>query len=138
MYKYFLFSLTFLASAQRAFTTADYQHAEKFMTYNTNSLVLQNSVRPNWLPNDRFWYHNTVAVGADFILGDPTRGTRQPAFDHAKLAVTLSKAADVVYGAHSLPFQEIEFSPDGQFVRFSAAPKKWKCDVRGAECLSEG
>src|SRR5580658_8900542 len=138
MYKYLLFSLTFLASAQRVFTAADYQHAEKFMTYNTNSLVFQNSVRPTWLPNDHFWYRNTVADGAEFILVDPARGTRQPAFDHAKLAVTLSKAADVVYGPHALPFQEIEFSPDGQFIHFNAASKKWKCDVGGAECISEG
>jgi dipeptidyl-peptidase 4 len=138
MYKYFLFSLTLLASAQRIFTAADYEHAEKFMTYNTNPLVFQNSVRPTWLANDRFWYRNTVADGAEFILVDPVKGTRQPAFDHAKLAVTLSKAADVVYGPHSLPFQEIEFSPDGQFIHFTAASKKWKCDVGGAECLSEG
>src|SRR5579863_10713034 len=121
MYKYLLFSLTFLASAQRIFTAADYAHAEKFMTYNTTSLVFQNSVRPTWLAPDqgvdRFWYRNTLSDGAEFILVDPARGTRLPAFDHAKLAVTLSKAADIVYAAHTLPFLEIEFTPDGQFIR---------------------
>src|ERR1035437_4040111 len=119
MLKYFLFSLTFLASAQRIFTAADYEHAEKFMTYNTNPLVFQNSVRPTWLPDDRFWYRNTLADGAEFILVDPTRATRLPAFDHTRLAVALSKAAGAVYGAHQLPFQEIEL--DGQFVLFNAA-----------------
>src|ERR1700683_3050123 len=107
MHKYFLFSLTFLASAQRVFTAADYEHAEKFMTYNTNSLVFQNSVRPTWLPDGHFWYRNTLADGAEFILVDPARGTRLPAFDHAKLAVTLSKAAGTVFAPHQLPFQEI-------------------------------
>src|SRR5271155_1763673 len=109
MYKYFFFSLTFLASAQRVFTAADYARAEKFMTYNTNSLVFQNTVRPTWMADDRFWYRNTLADGAEFVLVDPARGTRVPAFDHARLAVALSKAAGVVYGAHSLPVQEIEF-----------------------------
>ena len=136
MYKYLFFSLTLLASAQRVFTAADYAHAEKFMTYNTNSLVFQNAVRPTWLPDDRFWYRNTLADGAEFVLVDPTRATRLPAFDHTRLAVALSKAAGAVYGAHQLPFQEIEL--DGQFVLFNAASKKWKCDLAGAECVSQG
>jgi dipeptidyl-peptidase 4 len=136
MYKYLLFALTFLASAQRIFTAADYAHAEKFMTYNTTSLVSQNSVRPNWLANDSFWYRNTLADGAEFILVDPAHGTRLRAFDHAKLAASLSKAAGVAYTAHQLPFQEIEL--DGQFVMFNAASKKWKCDAAGADCVSEG
>lgn len=138
MYKYSFFLLTVLASAQQVFTAADYAHAEKFMTYNTSSLVFQNSVRPNWLPDDRFWYRNTIADGSEFILVDPARGTRAAAFDHAKLAVALSKAAGAVFAAHQLPFQEIELSPDSQFVRFTAVSKKWKCDVAGSECVSEG
>jgi dipeptidyl aminopeptidase/acylaminoacyl peptidase len=136
MYKYIFFSLAFVASAQRVFTAADYAHAEKFMTYNTNSLVFENTVRPTWLPDDRFWYRNTLADGAEFVMVDPTRGTRLPAFDHTQLAVALSKATGTVYGAHQLPFQEIEI--DGQFVLFNAASKKWKCDLAGAECVSQG
>src|ERR1700722_5702260 len=104
MYKYLLFSLTFLASAQRVFTAADYAHAEKFMTYNTTSLVFQNAVRPAWLAADRFWYRNTLADGAAVTLVGPARATRPPAFDHAKLAVAPSKAAGVVYAAQVLPF----------------------------------
>ncbi|MGA3189476.1 MAG: DPP IV N-terminal domain-containing protein [Bryobacteraceae bacterium] len=138
MYKYFFFSLSILA-AQQVFTPADYAHAEKFMPYNVNSLVSQNAVRPDWLPHDLFWYRNTLPDGAsEFVLVDPARGTRLPAFDHVKLAAALSKAAAATYTAHQLPFQEIEFSGDGQSVLFSAASKKWKCDVAGAACVSEG
>jgi dipeptidyl-peptidase-4 len=136
MYKYLFFSLTFLASAQRVFTAADYAHAEKFMTYNTNSLVFQNAVRPTWMADDRFWYRNTLADGAEFVLVDPARGSRVPAFDHAKLAAALSKAAGAAYSAHQLPFQEIDL--DTKFVRFNAASKKWVCDLGGTECLSAG
>src|ERR1019366_174389 len=136
MHKYLLFSLAFIANAQRVFTAGDYARAEKFMTYNTNSLVFQNTVRPAWLPDDRFWYRNTLADGAEFVMVDPTRGTRLPAFDHTQLAVALSKATGTVYAAHQLPFQEIEI--DGQFVLFNAASKKWKCDLAGAECVSQG
>jgi dienelactone hydrolase/Tol biopolymer transport system component len=139
MYKYLLL-IPALLTAQRAFTAADYAHAEKFMTYNTTNLVFQNSVRPTWLEGGagKFWYRNTLADGAEFILVDPSRATRIPAFDHAKLAVALSKAAGAVYSAHQLPFQEIEFSADAQSILFTAASKKWKCDVAGAQCVSEG
>ncbi len=139
MYKY-LFLIPALLPAQRVFTAADYAHAEKFMTYNTTNLVFQNSVRPTWLGGDqgadRFWYRNTIPGGAEFILVNPARATRTQAFDHAKLAAALSKAAGAVYGPHSLPFQEIEFSGDS--ILFTAASKKWKCDVAGAQCVSEG
>ena len=43
------------AFSQTRVTAADYQRAEKFMTYNTASLVVRSGVRPNWLPGDRFW-----------------------------------------------------------------------------------
>src|SRR5205823_694610 len=85
------------ASAQQKFTAADYQRAEKMMGYNTTTLVLRSLVdssrgglRVNWLPDDRFWYRVTTSGGAEFILVDPARGTRGPAFDHSRLAAALS------------------------------------------------
>src|ERR1017187_10511170 len=80
-------------SQTRQVTAADYAHAEKFMGYNTNQLVLRSGVRPNWLPDERFWYRVTTDVPAagttegssEFILVDPAAHTRQPAFDQVKL-----------------------------------------------------
>ena len=117
----------------RQVTVADYAHAEKFMGYNTNQLVLRTGVRPNWLPDERFWYRVTTGVPADgaaesapaeFILVDPVAHTRQPAFDHAKLAATLSAVAGEKYTADRLPFTEITFSDDGHSVSFTAATKQ--------------
>src|SRR5258708_14588445 len=93
------------SDAPPALTAADYQRAEKFMTYNTTPLVLRSGVRPNWLPDDRFWYRVTTAEGAEFILVDPAKGTRAPAFDHVKLAAALSSAASRPIDAKNLPFQ---------------------------------
>jgi dipeptidyl aminopeptidase/acylaminoacyl peptidase len=63
----------------RALTAADYERAEKFMTYNTTPLVLRGGVRPTWLaadPSDRFWYRTTTEKGAETVLVDAARGTR--------------------------------------------------------------
>jgi hypothetical protein len=65
----------------RVLTADDYAHAEKFMGYNTNPLVLHSGVRPAWLPDDRFWYRVATEDGTEFALVDPAKGTRAPAFD---------------------------------------------------------
>jgi dipeptidyl-peptidase-4 len=66
-------------SAQpRALTADDYAHAEQFMSYNVNPLVLHGAVRPNWLPDGRFWYRVQTETGSAFVLVDPAKGTRAP------------------------------------------------------------
>jgi len=57
-------------------TADDYRRAERFMNYNANPLVLGGAVRPNWLPDDRFWYRNAFTGGFEFVLVDPARRTR--------------------------------------------------------------
>src|SRR4051794_28424211 len=101
-------------SAQQKFTTADYQRAERLMTYNTTPLVHRTGVRPNWILGERFWYRVTTVEGAEFVLVDPAKGTRAPAFDHVKLAAALATAAGRTIDAKNLPFQELEFTADGQ------------------------
>src|SRR5450755_2374702 len=95
-------------TAQERITAADYARAEKSMTYNTTPLMFGSGVRPTWLPDERFWYRNTTAIGSQFVLVDPAKGTRQPAFDHAKLAGTLSLAAGTIYEPTRLPFTDLE------------------------------
>jgi len=131
------FSAAIPSPAQQRFTTADYARAEKFMGYNATPLVYNSGVRPTWLPDERFWYRNTTANGNEFVLVDPARGTRQPAFDHAKLAAALNVAAGTTYDPRRLPFTELEFSADAQSVTVSAGGRRWKCDVQGAQCSAD-
>src|SRR5579872_930736 len=86
-----------VAQQHPLFTAADYARAEKMMGYNTTALVVRSGVRPSWLPDERFWYRVTTGDGSEFVLVDPARGTREPAFDHVKLGLALSKAANAVY-----------------------------------------
>jgi len=119
---------------QRPYTAADYQRAEKFMGYNTNSLVLRSGVRPSWLNDERFWYRVTTADGGEFILVDPAKGTKEPAFDQANLASALSRATGSSYSAYNLPFQTFEMSDDDKAITFTAANRRWTCDRAGAQC----
>src|SRR5260370_6055905 len=117
------------------FTSADYARAEKFMGYNTTPLVLGAGVRPTWLADERFWYRVTTARGSEFILVDSVKGTRTPAFAHAKVATALSNASGRQYTGEQLPFQEIELSSDGLSISFQAGGR-WQCDVQGAKCTA--
>ncbi len=98
--------------------------------------VYKSVVTPHWFANDnKFWYRNELRGGAsEFILVNAEKGTRQPAFNHDKLAAALSKATGKEYKADHLPFSAIEFSEDGKSIKFDAADKSWRCDLDSYQC----
>ena len=124
------------AQQPRALTTADYARAEQFMPYNTTPLVFRASVRPSWLAGDRFWYRNAIPEGFEFVLVDPTRKTRERAFDQARLAAALSRAADTTYDALHLPFTTFDFSADGS-ITFDVRGRHWTCAIAADRCTGE-
>src|SRR5207253_4952951 len=93
--------------------------------------VFKDRVIPHWFANNaRFWYRNDLKAGArEFILVDAEGGSRERAFDHAKLAAALSKAAGAEYRAEKLPFDSIEFIEDSKAIRFEVSDATWKCDL---------
>ncbi len=99
--------------------------------------VFKAQIALNWFANStRFWYRNELRGGAsEFIVVDCERGARGPAFDHAKLAAALSKAAGTNYKAERLPFERIEFASDANAVRFKVGDAVWQCDLALYECL---
>ena len=122
----------------RVFTAADYGRAEKMLSYNTAPLVDHAGIRPVWLADGRFWYRNPTAAGSEFIIVDPTNGTRQAAFDQVKLAAALSTAAGAKYEAAKLPFTDFSFSPDNQNISFNIGNRRFKCDAQASGCAADG
>ncbi|MCX6925608.1 MAG: prolyl oligopeptidase family serine peptidase [Verrucomicrobia bacterium] len=98
--------------------------------------VYKAQVTPHWVQNNtRFWYRNDLRDGAkEFILVDVEKGSRQPAFDHQKLAEALSKASGQEFKAERLPFAEIEYIEDAKAIRFEADSKNWRYDLATGEC----
>src|SRR5580765_7022289 len=125
-----------VAQQQKALAAADYARAEKFMGYNTNPLV-DHSVQPAWLPDGRFWYRDSSAAGSEFVVFDPVKLTRQPAFDQEKVAGALSKAAGKTYDRGHLPFTRFDYSTDGKSILFAIGDKRWKCDTTGDSCAAQ-
>lgn len=119
----------FATNAQQVLTAKDYERAEKFMSYNTEPFIDGGNVRPNWLANDLFWYLASTSKKSEFILVDPVKKTRTPAFNHQKLAEALSTTTGTKQDGMKLPFQVIHFSADMKSVLFSVEGKKWKYDL---------
>lgn len=59
-----------------AVTAADYARAEKALAPGVAGLTFGGTVAANWLPDERFWYRNTTANGAEIVLVDPARKSR--------------------------------------------------------------
>jgi dipeptidyl-peptidase 4 len=133
-----LIALSVHAQDRAALSAADYARAEKLLGYNTNPLVFRAGVRATWLPDERFWYRMTTVDGSEFVLVDPAKGTRAPAFDHAALAAALSTATKATYDAHHLPFTEIDLSSDGQTISFTLRGHRWQCDMQAKQCADQG
>jgi dipeptidyl aminopeptidase/acylaminoacyl peptidase len=98
--------------------------------------VYKDRITPHWFhDNTRFWYRNDLRGGdKEFILVDAVQGKRQTAFDHNKLAVSLSKANGTEYKADRLPFGDIEFVKDDKAIRFKVDQTAWQCDLTSYEC----
>jgi hypothetical protein len=122
-------------SQQPSLTADDYARAEKFLGYNTNPLVLHSGVRPTWLPDDRFWYRITTERGSEFILVNPANGSRNSAFDHARVAAALSSASGAAYEGYRLPFTTFTFEDGGSSIAFNVANRRWRCDAQGSSCV---
>ncbi|HUZ00524.1 MAG TPA: DPP IV N-terminal domain-containing protein, partial [Thermomicrobiaceae bacterium] len=114
---------------------ADYGRAESYLPWNVRPLIHNATVTLHWIgETDRLWYRRTDSQGASFVLVDPAAGTREPAFDHARLAAALSVASGTPYVHTQLPFDEIRFQDEGQTLGFTVDGQGWTCDLADYTC----
>jgi dipeptidyl aminopeptidase/acylaminoacyl peptidase len=120
---------------QRVVTAADYARAERAMTAPAAVTALADAgrVTPNWLANDQFWYRTS---DGQFLLVDPLKKTKLPAFDHAKVAAAMARASGKSVDAQHLPFATIAFTKDYKSIMVADSGKEWSCDVKGSKCTS--
>ncbi len=128
-----LAALPALLSAQG--TRTDYARAEQLLSWNASELVIDDGMRPRWMPRDRFWFRNRGPQLHEFLVADLATGARRPAFDHHRLAAALSQAADTAYDVAKLPFREFTWTDDERGIRFSTGRNRfWNCDIVQYTC----
>ncbi|HEX2971842.1 MAG TPA: DPP IV N-terminal domain-containing protein, partial [Tepidisphaeraceae bacterium] len=100
----------------------------------SDSRVYRDRVDPHWFANNtRFWYRNNLRDGArEFILVDAEKGTRQPAFDHARLAAALTAAGQPAT-ADKLPIETLQFDDAAPIVLLRGRDRAWRLDLQTYE-----
>ncbi len=115
-------------------TAQDYQAAEQLLRRpaRPGELIIGDKVRPHWIDGGaRFWYAVSNGAGRRFMLADPAAGTREPAFDHSRLAAALAAASGQEVD-EALPFMAIELARNA--VEFDAFGEHWRCRLDSYAC----
>jgi dipeptidyl aminopeptidase/acylaminoacyl peptidase len=109
-------------AAQTQEVRAAYDRAES-LNRRTQGLVVGEIQALNFVPDSaRLWYRKTVKGGHEFVLVDAGARTKGPAFDHARLAMSLSTAAQGTYVAETLPLTGLRFVDGMQAIEFALVP----------------
>jgi len=119
-------------------TAADYDRAVNFLGPNLTGLMIGGTVTATWLPDGRFWYRAQTATGNEFRLVSPAAKRIAPAFDHQRIASSLTSASGTSVTATQLPFQTITFSTRMDSVSFDLGERRFRCDVGGKACVAAG
>jgi dipeptidyl aminopeptidase/acylaminoacyl peptidase len=131
-------------------TLADYQRAMTLRDrYQNLTTGLTDQTR--WMQDThKLVYRRTVPGGHEFMLVDADTQAKAPAFDHARLAETLSTALGRKVTGTELPFNDFTFTPDLRRIEFQLAPRPgaapapagppappWRCALDSYSCAQE-
>ena len=126
-------SLSAQQDQRNVVTEEDYARAESFLAQHTNPLVFGGSVSPQWLSDSRFWFRSINPEGETYLLVDPIRRSREPAFDHQRLADTLTGMTGRIMEPSGLPLEDM-WIEDGTLVALMAGGRDLLCDLSRYAC----
>ena len=79
-------------------------------------------------------YRVTVPGGSRFVRVDAEQSTKQPAFDHAAVAKSLSSVAGEQYTEITLPFLSISVVENGAAFEGEAGGSRYRCTIATSSC----
>ena len=122
-------------------TLADYERANGLQA-KFQALTVDMPGTPTWIAQtNHFWFSRTVKGGSEYVWVDADSLTRRPAFDHERLAASLSAASGEKYTAMRLPFgggANLTFTEGEQKITFIAANSRWECILADYKCTRTG
>ncbi|HWZ50643.1 MAG TPA: DPP IV N-terminal domain-containing protein [Granulicella sp.] len=128
-----------LAQQPRQYTAGDYARAERFMAYNANPLVYKGLVHAVWMEDGRLWYRdvddNPDSAAVTYMLVDPAKGTRVPAFDQTALAAALAAASNgaIKNDPKHLKLSELSFSDHDSRLLLTVDGVRYRCELAKAD-----
>jgi dipeptidyl-peptidase-4 len=120
-----------MASSCPSLSREVYERAERFLEWSVRKKVFNVTIEPHWLPGGGFWYRRASREGTSFMRVDSSNGRKSPAFDHERLAQSLT-AAGHSCSATTLPFTQISIEADGNVITFDISGRVWRFDSPGS------
>ena len=119
-------------------TAEDYQRADALRN-KTQGLVYNATLEAHWLEGrPEFWYRSDVRKVRQFILVNAPDGAKRPAFDHRKLAQSLTASLGKEILPTALPFDSIQFVNQNQAIEFDVDQTRWRCDLQSYALEQKG
>ena len=119
-----------------AVTAADYERARGLQA-RYRALVIDALESPTWSGNNRLLYRKSVAGGNTFVLVDVSNRqapVKRAAFDHERLATSLSAVSGGRYTALTLPFSSYSFINNDQAIAFTVDGVSFTCPLTDYAC----
>ncbi len=109
---------------------ANYPLAAKFSNTNLRQFVYDAAVTPNWIgKTDSFWYSFRTSAGTNFYRVNPKTNSREPLFDQAKLAASLSELLQKPLEAMQLPITRGSMNDEGTKFKFVTEEFQYEYDL---------
>ncbi|PGC28773.1 peptidase S9 [Bacillus pseudomycoides] len=120
-------------------TYEQYEKAERLLSWNTVKDVCNGKVFPNWLDKgSRFWYQRDIQkeseCGKQFVLVNPRLNIKESAFDHARLAESLSNVINRQVDPDNLPFNSFTYINEEKAIQFEVDESTWIYDLAKYQC----
>jgi len=129
-----LCTLLVATAASAQVTRADYERAQALRD-KYEALAVNVPGDPTWVEGThRFYYRRTTATGFEFIVVDADTQEKRPAFNHERLAESLSTAAAETYRASRLPFQNFTTSDSLGSIDMTIDGARWNCTLTTYIC----
>ncbi|MFC1791241.1 DPP IV N-terminal domain-containing protein [Gemmatimonadota bacterium] len=111
---------------------ADYARAQAIYTSRDSlvDLAIGFPDRPHWIEGTHtFWYKVSTEGGYRIVSVDADAAEKSAAFDHARLAASLSDATGESYTAVTLPYDSFRVLGALEAVEFRIEGRTWRCSL---------
>ncbi|QIB66985.1 S9 family peptidase [Kineobactrum salinum] len=116
----------------------DYKMAERLLEGNLKGLVKNDRVVPHWLGNEGgFWYRRDTEQGQEYVVVDPAKVQRRPAFDHKALADALADVFKKPVDPGNLGLKSVALNDALTSLKAVVGDKSVTCNLQTMDCKSE-
>jgi hypothetical protein len=95
-------------------------------------------VQANWQAGgNSFWYSNALKGDQfEYIFVDAAKGTKQPAFDHARLAAALARPTGQNVEPTKMRLRNLVYENNGKKLSFRFGGNWYQCDLQNYNCTA--